>query len=83
MSATVHPSVAPSPPLHHQTAPQDRVSTREKIGLGLGRMVAEGTHGSQYVLVNPVYNMQLGMNPALFSLIDFMAPPAPSTASAW
>ncbi len=60
------------PPDHRQTAPEDRVSTREKIGLGLGRMVAEGTHGSQYVLVNPVYNMQLGMNPALLSLIDFI-----------
>src|SRR4051812_31158407 len=72
MSATVPPSAPPSPPTHHQTAAQDRVSTREKIGLGLGRMVADGTHGSQYVLVNPIYNMQLGMNPALLSLIDFI-----------
>lgn len=35
-------------------------------------MIVEGTHGSQYVLVNPVYNMQLGVNPALLSLIDFI-----------
>jgi len=35
-------------------------------------MIVEGTHGSQYVLVNPVYNMQLGMNPALISVIDFI-----------
>lgn len=56
----------------HHTAPEDRVATREKIGVGVGRMIVEGTHGSQYVLVNPVYNMQLGVNPALLSLIDFI-----------
>lgn len=57
---------------HHLTAPEDRVPAREKLGLGVGRMIVEGTHGSQYVLVNPVYNMQLGVNPAWLSLIDFI-----------
>ena len=59
-------------PAHHTTASEDRVSAREKAGLGLGRVVVEGTPGSQYVLVHPIYNMQLGMNPALISLIDFI-----------
>lgn len=45
---------------------------REKVGLGFGRMVVEGTHGSQYVLVNPIYNMTMGLNPALLSLVDFI-----------
>src|SRR5690606_18620657 len=44
----------------------------EKLGLGIGRMIVEGTHGSQYVLVNPVYNMQMGLSPAWISLIDFI-----------
>jgi GPH family glycoside/pentoside/hexuronide:cation symporter len=35
-------------------------------------MVVEGTHGSQYVLVNPIYNMTMGVSPALLSLIDFL-----------
>jgi GPH family glycoside/pentoside/hexuronide:cation symporter len=57
---------------HHDTPAEDRVPPREKLGLGLGRMVVEGTHGSQYVLVNPVYNMMMGLNPGLISLIDFI-----------
>lgn len=57
---------------HHATAPEDRVPAKEKVGMGVGRMIVEGTHGSQYVLVNPVYNMQLGVNPAALSLIDFI-----------
>jgi GPH family glycoside/pentoside/hexuronide:cation symporter len=61
-----------TPPRHHATAAADRVSAREKAGLGLGRMVVEGTHGSLYVLVNPIYNMTMGMSPALLSLIDFI-----------
>ncbi len=61
-----------SGPAQHSTAAEDRVPSREKVGFGVGRMIVEGTHGSQYVLVNPVYNMQLGVNPAALSLIDFV-----------
>jgi GPH family glycoside/pentoside/hexuronide:cation symporter len=57
---------------HHQTAAEDRVSTREKIGLGFGRTVVEGTHGSLYVLANSVFNMTLGGNPALISTCLFI-----------
>jgi GPH family glycoside/pentoside/hexuronide:cation symporter len=48
------------------------VPAREKVGIGCGRMVVEGTHGSQYVLVSPIYNMLMGVNPALLSLVDFI-----------
>jgi len=57
---------------HHATPPADVVPQKEKLGLGIGRMIVEGTHGSQYVLVNPVYNMQMGLSPAWISLIDFI-----------
>jgi GPH family glycoside/pentoside/hexuronide:cation symporter len=57
---------------HHQTAAEDRVTLREKIGLGFGRTVVEGTHGSLHVLISPVYNMTLGVNPALISSIVFI-----------
>lgn len=57
---------------HHETAKKDRVSLREKIGLGFGRVVTDGTHGTLHVLINPVYNMTLGVNPALISTIIFI-----------
>jgi len=57
---------------HHETAKKDRVSLREKIGLGFGRMVTDGTHGTLHVLINPIYNMTLGVNPALISTIIFI-----------
>jgi glycoside/pentoside/hexuronide:cation symporter, GPH family len=61
-----------SSPLFRATAAVDRVPVREKIGLGLGKVVAEGTHGTLHVLVNPIYNMTLGLNPALISTIVFI-----------
>ena len=50
----------------------DRVPTREKIGLGFGRVAAEGSLGALHVLVNPVYNMTLGVNPAALSTVVFI-----------
>lgn len=61
------PTAAP-----HTTASVDRVRAREKIGLGFGRMVADGTHGTLHVLVNPIYNMTLGVNPAWLSTTLFV-----------
>jgi GPH family glycoside/pentoside/hexuronide:cation symporter len=60
------------PPAARVTAPADRVSVREQVGLGLGKVVADGTHGTLHVLVNPIYNMTLGLNPALISTIVFI-----------
>jgi glycoside/pentoside/hexuronide:cation symporter, GPH family len=57
---------------HHDTAQKDRVSVRETIGLGFGRAVTDGTHGTLHVLVSPIYNMTLGLNPALISTIVFV-----------
>ena len=54
---------------HHETAAIDRVPLREKIGLGLGRIAADGSSGSIHVLLSPIYNMTLGMNPALISTV--------------
>ncbi|HET7537307.1 MAG TPA: MFS transporter [Candidatus Didemnitutus sp.] len=67
MSVTDTPS-----PVRHETAPEDRVPLREKVGLGLGKITADGTHGTLHVLVNPIYNMTLGLNPALISSIVFI-----------
>ncbi len=61
-----------SAPQNHETRPEDRVSLREKIGLGAGKIVSEGTHGTLHVLVSPIYNMTLGLNPALISTIIFI-----------
>lgn len=62
----------PAPAPAHPTRRGDRVSLREKIGLGFGRAVSDGTHGSLHVLVSPIYNMTLGLNPALISTIVFV-----------
>lgn len=62
---------APPPPAH-STSPKDSVPVREKIGLGFGKLVVDGTHGTLHVLVNPIYNMTLGLNPALISTVVFV-----------
>lgn len=51
---------------------KDRVPLHEKLGLGFGRVVADGTHGTLHVLISPVYNMTLGLNPALISTVVFI-----------
>jgi len=60
------------PAIHHETSAADRVSVREKIGLGLGRVAADGASGTIYVLLSPIFNMTLGMNPALISTVAFI-----------
>jgi GPH family glycoside/pentoside/hexuronide:cation symporter len=57
---------------HHETADKDRVSMREKIGLGFGKSVADGTHGSLYTLINPIYNITMGLDPKAISTIMFI-----------
>ncbi|MGC4074135.1 MAG: MFS transporter [Nibricoccus sp.] len=61
-----------SPPAVHTTESVDRVPLREKIGLGLGKVVADGTHGTLHVLVNPIFNMTLGVDTRLISSIVFI-----------
>lgn len=55
-----------------QTRPEDRIPLREKIGFGLGNMASAGSAGSLHVLLNPIYNMVLGMSPALISTVLFI-----------
>src|SRR2546430_106925 len=57
---------------HHETAPKDRVSLREKIGLGFGKAVADGTHGSLYTLINPIFNITMGLPAQYISIIMFV-----------
>lgn len=45
---------------------------REKIGLGFGKIATDGTGGTLHVLVNPIYNITLGLNPALISTVVFI-----------
>jgi GPH family glycoside/pentoside/hexuronide:cation symporter len=45
------------------------VPLREKLGLALGKIASDGTGGSLHVLINPVYNIMLGLNPALISTV--------------
>ncbi len=61
----VSPSLPPS-------ATTDRVPLREQVGLGAGRVVVEGSHLTLHVLVSPIYNVTMGVNPALVSTVVFI-----------
>lgn len=56
---------------HHKTRPEDRVPLGEKLGLGFGNAAA-GCPSTFYTLVGPVFNMTMGVNPALISAILFL-----------
>src|SRR5665213_4430527 len=50
----------------------DRVSVREKTGLSAGKVVVDGSHLTLHVLVSPIYNITMGVNPALISTVVFI-----------
>lgn len=56
---------------HHETLPEDRVPLREKLGLGIGNAAA-GCPATLHTLISPIFNMTLGMNPALISIVLFI-----------
>lgn len=62
--------MAQTTPPHAQTT--DRVPLREKVGLGAGRVVTEGTHLTLHVLISPIYNVTMGLSPALISTVVFI-----------
>lgn len=62
---------APAPPTPSAVA-KDRVALGEKIGLGAGKVVVDGTHLTLHVLVSPIYNVTMGVNPALISTVVFI-----------
>jgi GPH family glycoside/pentoside/hexuronide:cation symporter len=55
-----------------RTLAADRVGPRETAGLGAGKVVVEGTHLTLHVLVNPIYNVTMGVSPALISTVVFI-----------
>ena len=57
---------------HHVTAPEDRIPIPEKIGFTLGRMGMEAATHTSFSLVKPIFNMLLGVNPALISTAMFI-----------
>lgn len=50
----------------------DRVPPREKLGLSAGRVAVDGTHLTLHVLISPIYNVTMGLNPALLSTLVFV-----------
>jgi len=62
----------PLPSDPRESGPEDRVPLREKIALGCGFVTSQGSHNVVHVLASPVYNVTLGMNPALISVLFFV-----------
>ena len=50
----------------------DRVALSEKVGLGLGKAVVDGSHGTLHVLLTQVYTMTMGLSPVWVSNIVFI-----------
>ena len=69
-ASTIAPSTSPpAPPSDQQTRPSDRVSLGEKLALGSGYLALfYGSSGVKSLAV-PVYQMVLGVNPALLGLV--------------
>ncbi|HEY8996127.1 MAG TPA: MFS transporter, partial [Lacunisphaera sp.] len=57
---------------HHITAPEDRIPLREKIGFTLGGIGLGGTNHIVFGLLMPIFNMTLGVSPALISTAGFI-----------
>jgi glycoside/pentoside/hexuronide:cation symporter, GPH family len=64
-------SPPPHTSVHRETLAKDRIPPKEQLGLGLGALAAAGSHGTLNVLVNPFFNIILGVNPAVLSTIVF------------
>lgn len=67
----ITPTPTRTPPAR-PTPPTPAVPARVQAGLGLGKMVVDGSHLTLHVLINPVYNVVLGVNPALVSTVVFV-----------
>lgn len=62
-------SVPPANPPSPRTAPQDVVPLREKAAMGVGSLVDNLGGTAVHQLANPVYNILLGMNPAVIGVV--------------
>jgi GPH family glycoside/pentoside/hexuronide:cation symporter len=63
---------------HHETLPEDRIPLREKVGFTMGSLGIGGATHITFGLIYPIFNMILGVNPALISTAQFIQ----STATA-
>jgi len=61
-----------SHPPHHTTQPEDRIPPSEKFGFAVGSISAGGASVILTQLLNPIYNMTLGVSPALISTVGFI-----------
>src|SRR6478736_10117603 len=59
-------------PVNDPTPSSDRVPTGEKVGLSCGRVAVDGTHLTLHVLISPIYNVTMGLSPALVSTVVFV-----------
>src|SRR3569623_1670004 len=50
----------------------ESVPARVRVGLVAGKMVVDGSHLTLHVLVSPIYNVTMGLNPALISTVVFI-----------
>ncbi|MBP8256461.1 MAG: MFS transporter [Opitutaceae bacterium] len=56
----------------HLTAPEDVIPWRQRLGIGLGKMVEDASQNSIHLLSAPILNMILGMSPAALSTLAFL-----------
>ncbi|MDD5350364.1 MAG: MFS transporter [Chthoniobacteraceae bacterium] len=57
---------------HHETKPEDRIPLREKVGFTLGSLGSGGATHITFGLIHPIFNMILGVSPALISTALFI-----------
>jgi len=62
--------VAPTKP--GESAAAERVTLREKTALGLGLVTALGSHNVVHVTAYSIYNVELGLSPALLGVVLFI-----------
>lgn len=64
--------VSSNPKKHHETAVEDRIPLREKIGFTMGRLGMEDATHTAFGLITPIFNMILGVSPAAISTAMFI-----------
>ena len=69
MSSTNAPPPQPTESRHRKTAPEDKVPLKTKLAFGAGSIVDNLTGNSIHQLANPIYNIALGVNPALIGTV--------------
>lgn len=68
----ITPTATSSAPADRASRDGDCVPPREKLGLSAGRVAVDGSHLTLHVLISPIYNVTMGLNPALLSTLVFV-----------